>query len=106
MQVGRFDVYEIDGTLTIPSHDFWYLCTRSLCADKDLFDKYVAEWKRGIQIGADPFDCSLTSLSDRIELVTWPETEAMLASQRPPKLSKNVLSHRDERLVCSAISQV
>jgi hypothetical protein len=69
MQAGHFDVYDIDGTLTIPGHDLWYLSTRSLSADKDLFDRYVAEWKSEIQSGMDPFECSLTMMKKGLQLL-------------------------------------
>ena len=42
MQTDHFDVNDIDGTLTIPGDDLWYLYTRNLSADKDLFDENVA----------------------------------------------------------------
>ena len=71
MQAYHFDVYDIDGTLTIPDHDLWYLSTRSLSADKDLFDSYVAEWKSEIQSGMDPFECSLT-----MGMTRWATTES------------------------------
>jgi hypothetical protein len=69
MQAHHFDVYDIDGTLTIPGHDLWYLSTRSLSADKDLFDRYVAEWKREIESGMDPFECSLTMMKRGLKLL-------------------------------------
>ncbi len=69
MQAERFDVYDIDGTLTIPGHDLWYLCTRNLCWDKDLFDQLVAEWKADIQNGANPFDRSLAMMESGLALL-------------------------------------
>jgi hypothetical protein len=69
MQAYPFDVYDIDGTLTIPGHDLWYLCTRTLSADKDLFETYVAEWKSEIQRGMDPFERSLTMMKRGLELL-------------------------------------
>ena len=69
VQADHFDVYDIDGTLTIPGHDLWYLCTRNLCADKDLFDKYVAQWKRELHNGMAPFDSSLTMMKRGLALL-------------------------------------
>ena len=68
MQACPFDVYDIDGTLTLPGHDLWYLCTKSLSADEDLFDKYVAEWKTEIQSGMDPFERSLAMMKRGLKL--------------------------------------
>ena len=69
VQADHFDVYDIDGTLTIPGHDLWYLCTRNLSADKDLFDKYVAAWKSEIHNGMAPFDSSLTMMKRGLALL-------------------------------------
>jgi hypothetical protein len=69
MQAHHFDVYDIDGTLTVPGHDLWYLCTRTLSADNDLFDRYVAEWKTEIQSGMDPFERSLTMMKRGLKLL-------------------------------------
>ena len=69
MQAYHFDVYDIDGTLTIPGHDLWHLSTRSLSADKELFDRYVAEWKTEIQSGTDPFEGSLTMMKRGLKLL-------------------------------------
>jgi len=69
MQADRFDVYDIDGTLTIPGHDLWHLCTKNLCADKGLFDRQVAQWKADIQNGADSFDRSLAMMKSGLTLL-------------------------------------
>ena len=69
MQDDRFDVYDIDGTLTIPGHDLWNLCTKNLCADKGLFDRQVAQWKADIQNGADSFDRSLAMMKSGLTLL-------------------------------------
>ena len=69
MQAEHFDVYDIDETLTKPGHDLWYLCTRNLSADKDLFDRYVAEWKSEIHNGMDPFERSLTMMKRGLALL-------------------------------------
>jgi len=69
MQADRFDVYDIDGTLTIPGHDLWYLCTKNLCPDKGLFDRQVAQWKADIQNGADSFDRSLAMMKSGLTLL-------------------------------------
>jgi hypothetical protein len=69
MQADGFDVYNIDGTLTIPGHDLWHLCTRSLSADKYLFDRYVAEWETEIQSGMPLFERSLTMMKRGLALL-------------------------------------
>jgi hypothetical protein len=71
MQNTEFDVYDIDGTLTVPGHDLWYLCTRNLCADKDRFDECVVRWKREMQSGLDPFDSSLRMMNNGLALLKY-----------------------------------
>ena len=81
MQAEHFDVYDIDGTLTIPGHDLWYLCTRNLSADKDLFDRYVAEWKSEIQNGVAPFDSSLTTMKRGLALLKNGVSSELIADE-------------------------
>jgi hypothetical protein len=95
MQADHFDVYDIDGTLTVPGHDLWYLCTRNLCADKDLFDKYVAEWKSEIHNGADLFGCSLTMMKRGLTLLKNGISSELVAAEAQ-RLANNLI---DERLV-------
>ena len=95
MQAEHFDVYDIDGTLTIPGHDLWYLCTRNLSADKDLFDKYVAEWKSEIQNGMDPFDRSLTMMRRGLALLRNGVSSELIADE-VQRIASNLI---DEELV-------
>ena len=95
MQADHFDVYDIDGTLTIPGHDLWYLCTRNLSADKDLFDRYVAEWKSEIQNGMAPFDCSLTMMKRGLALLKNGVSSELVADE-VQRIASNLI---DEELV-------
>lgn len=81
MQAYPFDVYDIDGTLTVPGHDLWYLCTASLSADKDLFDNYVAAWKSEIQSGMDAFDRSLTMMKRGLALLKTGVSSELIADE-------------------------
>ena len=95
MQAEHFDVYDIDGTLTIPGHDLWYLCTRNLSADKDLFDRYVAEWKGEIHNGMAPFDRSLTMMKRGLALLENGVSSELIADE-VQRLASNLI---DEELV-------
>ena len=95
MQAEHFDVYDIDGTLTIPGHDLWYLCTRNLSADKDLFDRYVAEWKSEIQNGMAPFDSSLTTMKRGLALLKNGVSSELIADE-VQRVADNLI---DEELV-------
>jgi hypothetical protein len=95
MQADHFDIYDIDGTLTLPGHDLWYLCTRSLSADKALFDRYVAEWKGQIQSGMDPFERSLTMMKRGLELLKNGVSSELVVGE-VQRITNNLI---DERLV-------
>jgi hypothetical protein len=95
MQADHFDVYDIDGTLTIPGHDLWYMCTRRLSADEDLFDRYVAEWKSEIQSGMDPFERSLTMMKRGLALLKNGVSSELIADE-VQRITSNLL---DEGLV-------
>src|SRR5262245_35669039 len=95
MQADHFDVYDIDGTLTVPGHDLWYLCTKNLSADKDLFDKYVAEWKSEIQLRMDPFDSSLAMMKRGLTLLKN-DVSAELVTDEVQRMASNLI---DEGLV-------
>ena len=96
MQAYPFDVYDIDGTLTVPGDDLWYLCTRSLSADKDLFDNYVAEWKSEIQSGMNPFERSLTMMKRGLALLK-DGVSSELVTGEVQRIACNLI---DEGLVC------
>ena len=95
MQAEHFDVYDIDGTLTVPGHDLWYLCTRNLSADKDLFDRYVAQWKSEIDDGMAPFDSSLTMMKRGLALLENGVSSELVADE-VQRLASNLI---DEELV-------
>ena len=96
MQAYPFDVYDIDGTLTVPGYDLWYLCTRSLSADKDLFDNYVAEWKSEIQSGMNPFERSLAMMKRGLALLK-DGVSSVLVTGEVQRIACNLI---DEGLVC------
>ena len=96
MQAEQFDVYDIDGTLTVPGHDLWYLCTRSLSADRDLFDKYVAEWKSEIGIGMAPFDRSLRMMKRGLVLLKNDVTSELITEE----VQRITIDLIEEGLVC------
>ncbi len=96
MQAYPFDVNDIDGTLTVPGDDLWYLCTRSLSADKDLFDNYVAEWKSEIQSGMNPFERSLAMMKRGLALLKGGVSSELVADE-VQQIACNLI---DEGLVC------
>jgi hypothetical protein len=90
MKAYHFDVYDIDGTLTFPGYDLWYLATRNLSADKNLFDTYVAEWKSEIESGMDSFQCSLTMMKRGLKLLEN-SVSAKVISDEVQRITSNLI---------------
>ncbi|NEQ82780.1 MAG: hypothetical protein F6K26_21815 [Moorea sp. SIO2I5] len=60
-------IYDIDGTITKPGNDLWYLTTRSLSSNPSLFDNYVELWKNSMKNGASPYEASKLMMQKGIE---------------------------------------
>ena len=60
-------IYDIDGTITTPGNDLWYLTTRSLSDDCSRFDQYVALWRKDLKNGAAPYESSKLMMQKGLE---------------------------------------
>ena len=63
----RLRIYDIDGTLTKPGNDLWYLTTRSLSDNPRQFDNYVELWKKSLKNGADPYESTKLMMQTGLE---------------------------------------
>ncbi len=54
----KIRVFDIDGTITHPGIDLWYMTTKSLSSDIESFEKYVSAWKNGIKAGLNAYKTS------------------------------------------------
>lgn len=62
-------IYDVDGTITTPGNDLWYLITRSLCSSPSMFDNYVELWKKSLKSGACPYESSKFMMQQGIECI-------------------------------------
>ncbi|CAB9526056.1 Apoptosis-inducing factor 2 [Seminavis robusta] len=62
----RMDVYDIDGTLTRPGYDLWYLTSKALAKDAKDFDARVKEWKQEVADTGEVVKSSGTMMQDTI----------------------------------------
>ena len=60
-------IYDIDGTITTPGNDLWYLTTRSLSDNFSRFDQYVELWRKGLKNGAAPYELSKLMMHKGLE---------------------------------------
>ncbi len=44
----KIRIFDIDGTITHPGIDLWYMTTKSLSSDIESFEKHILAWKNGI----------------------------------------------------------
>jgi len=62
-------IYDIDGTITRPGHDLWYITTKSLAKDPIAFDAEVNNWKQRIGLGGCPYTESLKMMKTGVDLL-------------------------------------
>lgn len=63
------DLFDIDGTLTIPGNDLWLLVTRALASDTVAFDAVVSEWEVDMSSGAEAQDRTRQMLRTGVALL-------------------------------------
>jgi phosphoserine phosphatase len=86
-------IYDIDGTITIPGHDLWYLTTRSLSANPSRFDQAVAFWKQSLKNGASAYESSKLMMQRGIEWI-HEKCHAELIKQRAKELSDDLIQNQ------------
>ena len=67
--MNSYDIYDIDGTLTKPGHDLWYLTTQSIVQDKNQFEDDVQNWKQEIKSGQSPKQASEKMMQRGLDLL-------------------------------------
>jgi hydroxymethylpyrimidine pyrophosphatase-like HAD family hydrolase len=65
----RIRIFDIDGTITEPGNDLWYLTTRAFARDKELFDHHVTDWRKQIASGADVYSVSQAMMRKGLDLM-------------------------------------
>jgi len=88
----RLRIYDIDGTITKPDHDLWYLTTRSLSEDISRFDQYIKSWKQNLKDGASPYESSKLMMEKGIECM-GKNSNASRIKQRAREISDALIQN-------------
>jgi len=67
--MSKVRIYDIDGTITKPGNDLWYLFTRTAVQDVAAFDGEICKWKQSLASGKCPFLSSLAMMKVGIGLL-------------------------------------
>lgn len=67
--MNKLRIYDVDGTLTHPGNDLWYLSTKNLCLDVVSFDLSVESWKKDIELGKFPYQASYQMMLKGLNLM-------------------------------------
>ncbi len=86
-------IYDIDGTITTPGHDLWYLTTRSLVVNPTAFDQSVELWKQALKEGICPYESSRSMMQKGIEYIDK-DCDEHCVKQRAGELSKYVIQNK------------
>lgn len=86
-------IYDIDGTITTPGHDLWYLTTRSLVVNPIVFDQSVELWKQALKAGACPYESSQSMMQKGIECIDE-SCDEHCVKQRAGDLSKYIIQNQ------------
>lgn len=90
----KIRIFDIDGTITHPGTDLWYMVTKSLCPDKESVEKYVSAWKNEIKAGINPYKASKSMMLKGIHLMPNEITGNDIKLETE-KISKNIIKNGD-----------
>ncbi|GGA23915.1 hypothetical protein [Okeania sp. KiyG1] len=96
-------IYDIDGTITIPGNDLWYLTTRSLSSNPDKFDQHIELWKDSLRRGDCPYESSKVMMQKGIKCIDG-DCKTNNIKKRAKELSKSIIENKNYYL--AAISHI
>ena len=85
-------IYDLDGTITTPGNDLWYLTTRSLSSNPRKFDKYVELWRKSLKNQVDPYESSKLMMQKGLECM-GENSNASRIKQRARKISDEIIKN-------------
>ncbi len=85
-------IYDIDGTITTPGNDLWYLTTRSLSSNSSRFDQDVELWRKNLKNGADPYELSKLMMQKGLECM-GENSNASRIKQRAREISDEIINN-------------
>lgn len=77
----KIRVFDIDGTITRPGIDLWYLTTKSLSLDVESFEKHVSAWKKDINAGKCAYKTSRHMMQKGLHLMPQEITGGNIRSE-------------------------
>lgn len=86
----KIRIFDIDGTITRPGIDLWYLTTKSLSSDIGSFEKHILTWKNGIEAGLNPHETSKSMMLKGLNLMP-PEVTGNDIRLEAKKISNNII---------------
>ncbi len=90
----KIRVFDIDGTITRPGIDLWYLTTKSLSLDAGSFEKHVLAWKREINAGKSSYKTSHSMMLKGLHLMPQEITGNEIRLETT-KISKSIIKNGD-----------
>jgi hypothetical protein len=90
--MNKIRIFDIDGTITHPGIDLWYMTTRSLSSDIESFEKYVLAWKKEIRAGLNAYKTSKSMMLKGLNLMPL-EITGNDIKLKAKKISKNIIKN-------------
>jgi hypothetical protein len=90
--MNKIRVFDIDGTITHPGIDLWYMTTKSLSSDIESFEKYVLAWKKGIKAGLNAYKTSKSMMLKGLNLMPCEITGNNIRLETE-KISRNIIKY-------------
>lgn len=90
----KIRIFDIDGTITRPGIDLWYMTTKSLSSDIESFEKHILAWKNGIKAGLNPYKTSKSMMLKGLNLMPLVITGNDIRSETK-KISNNIIKNDD-----------
>lgn len=90
----KIRIFDIDGTITHPGIDLWYMTTKSISSDIESFDKHILAWKNGIKSGLNPYKTSKSMMLKGLNLLPFEITGNDIRLETK-KISTNIIKKGD-----------
>lgn len=90
----KIRIFDIDGTITHPGIDLWYMTTKSLSSDIESFEKHILAWKNGVKTGLNLYKTSKSMMLKGLNLMPLEITGNDIRLETK-KISNNIIKNGD-----------
>ena len=90
----KIRIFDIDGTITHPGIDLWYMTTKSLSSSIESFEKNLLAWKNGIKVGLNPYKTSKSMMLKGLNMMPFEITGNDIRLETK-KISNNIIKNCD-----------